>query len=581
MSLRWASGVVGVVLILAGIVLPREWYDALPKREGLAEPPFKGVTLLQICLVIDGLLLIAVSVRGWTFSRLESDERLVVPDPGKNSETFDMGRLWVPYLIAATLLALALRFYRLDSDLWIDEITTTLYYRDSSVLEVLTAYINSNNHLLNTLLMKLSIALFGESEWALRLPAAIFGVATVPAIYWFSRSTFSKWASLAVALLLAVSYHHIFFSQNARGYSAYLFFSLLSSGFLIRALQSDNPRDWVLYVLTSVLNFAAMLHSGFVFAGHILVSGLAILAVRRRGGGGVGLFRRVAGVFSLTVLLGLNLYASIIPQVMVFVSDIYRQKSSGFQALSVEFIQEIIRGTTVGFSPGLLLGAVPFLLVAALGLFLMTRRLWLLPLTLLIPTALIALYVVARGLTVSPRFFLLGLPLAIICAVAGMIGVAGGVGKVLNKSATATAAISVTLILLVSAASMASLRPYYANPKQNYRGAIGYLEEIRRPGDVVVPIYLADWGYLYYGEQWGLESGRDYFSIRSMEAFEAILADHCPDRVFLVTTFHRGLRLDFPEIYERIEREWEVIRTFPGTMGDGAVSIWRYRGPDG
>jgi len=35
-----------------------------------------------------------------------------------------------------------------------------------------------------------------------------------------ARPTTTSWASPGAALLLAVSYHHAFFSQNARGYIA-------------------------------------------------------------------------------------------------------------------------------------------------------------------------------------------------------------------------------------------------------------------------------------------------------------------------------------------------------------------------
>jgi uncharacterized membrane protein len=58
--------------------------------------------------------------------------------------------------------------------------------------------------------------------------------------------------------VLAVSYHHIFFSQNARGYSAALFFALATSGLLIRALWDDRGWRWCLYVAAMVLGFASL-----------------------------------------------------------------------------------------------------------------------------------------------------------------------------------------------------------------------------------------------------------------------------------------------------------------------------------
>ena len=49
-------------LALVGCLAPRDWYDAIPRSADLPDPPIKGVTLLQISLVIEGL-------RDWSGSR--------------------------------------------------------------------------------------------------------------------------------------------------------------------------------------------------------------------------------------------------------------------------------------------------------------------------------------------------------------------------------------------------------------------------------------------------------------------------------------------------------------------------------
>src|SRR5262249_38688261 len=116
---------------------------------------------------------------------------------------------------AATVLAAGLRLYGLGSDLWVDEITTVLAYQNTSPFHVLTAYTSSNNHLLNTLLMKASVSALGVTEWAVRLPAVLLGIACIPAQYGLARLALGRRESVLAALLLAVSQHHIFFSQNA------------------------------------------------------------------------------------------------------------------------------------------------------------------------------------------------------------------------------------------------------------------------------------------------------------------------------------------------------------------------------
>src|SRR5438045_7994859 len=112
--------------------------------------------------------------------------------------------LWL--LVAITAGALALRLIRLNADLWLDEITPIFDYGQMPVLYIVTTYISSNNHLLNTLMVKLAIAFFGEQEWAIRLPAVLFGVATIPAIFWVLRFVLSICGSIGFVDLFLVLY---------------------------------------------------------------------------------------------------------------------------------------------------------------------------------------------------------------------------------------------------------------------------------------------------------------------------------------------------------------------------------------
>lgn len=69
------------------------------------------------------------------------------------------------------------------------------------------------------------------------------GTACIPAAYWLARFALTRWQALSVALLVAVSYHLVFFSQNARGYTAHIFFSLVTSGLVLVAStrRRGNP----------------------------------------------------------------------------------------------------------------------------------------------------------------------------------------------------------------------------------------------------------------------------------------------------------------------------------------------------
>jgi uncharacterized membrane protein len=440
---------------------------------------------------------------------------------------------------------------------------------------VLTSYVSSNNHLLNTLLMKLALASFGEREWVVRLPAMLLGTATIPAIYWASRLALPRLGSLSVALLLAVSYHHIFFSQNARGYSAYMLFSVLSSALLVKGLQDDRARDWVLYILAMFLDAASLLNSGFVFASHVLVGVIALWLVKRSGASPVPLLRRLAAVFTVTGALVFTLYITIVPQVYVYAKNVYNDPSTGFSPLSVEFFREISRGLSAGFGAGLLVGLVPFLVMATTGFFLLLRRQWALTLALALPGFLTAVFLIVQGLSFSPRFFLLWLPLAMLVAVQGIdstVGrLSGHLGSYLQPRARRLAT---AVVVVVAALSIASLRHYYSVPKQSYRASLLYVAAARRSGDPIIAIHLMEKGYRFYATRLGLKEGRDWFSVRSVDSLDAVLSTHVGHPAIIVMTFPRALRLGHPELLARIGEGWTLARTFPATVGDGEISVW-------
>ena len=567
----------GGVLILLGIFLPRDWYDALPQsKEQLPPLPIKGVTLLQIVLIIEGVILLWLSTRSWRYACLPVDERMALSGPCE--EEYDLKYSTAFWLLAVTtLVALILRCIQLGSDLWLDEISPILAYGQMPVLHIVTTYLSSNNHLLNTLFMKLVLVCFGEQEWAIRLPAMLFGTATIPAIYWVSRNALSRRNSLFVAVLLAVSYHHIFFSQNARGYSAYLFFSVLSSGLLVKGLQEDRARDWVLYGLTMFLNFASLLDSIFVFASHVIVGVIALLVVQRNGRSPLPLARRLVAVFTITGALVLNLYITMAPQFYIYSKTVYRDPATGFSPFSVEFLQEFLRGLSAGLGRSVLLGVIPFGLLAATGFFILLRRQWALTTALALPGLLTALFLLAEGLEFSPRFFLLWLPLAMFVTVQGIHSLVSLVAQNLRTTARLAPQLASTLVLFAVAVSLFSLKRYYLVPKQPYRASIHYIEVQRQPREAIIVAYLAESGYRFYGKRFGLTEGKDWFPVRTVESLDSVLSMNEGRPSMVVTTFTRALRISRPDLLKRIAEGWKVDRTFSATIGDGEISVWKQR----
>jgi uncharacterized membrane protein len=115
----------------------------------------------------------------------------------------------------------------------------------------------------------------GFTPSAMRGLAALFGLLSIPAMYWFSRELFrSSRTALVSTAFLAISPFHILFSQDARPYSLWTLVTILSSAALLRATQKNNINAWMLYSLTLILGvyshqlfiLVAVVH-GFYFIG--------------------------------------------------------------------------------------------------------------------------------------------------------------------------------------------------------------------------------------------------------------------------------------------------------------------------
>src|SRR5262245_62020627 len=150
------------------------------------------------------------------------------------------------------LLAAVLRVVKLNSGLWLDEVTTLLDFARSPIPEIFFQY-SKNNHPLYSLLAHACLKILGEQPWSLRIPAVVFGIACIPTLYILGVQVTSKLEALLAATSLALSYHHIWFSQDARGYTGLAFWTLLSSIFLLQGLRHNRARWYIGYAVAASL----------------------------------------------------------------------------------------------------------------------------------------------------------------------------------------------------------------------------------------------------------------------------------------------------------------------------------------
>jgi 4-amino-4-deoxy-L-arabinose transferase-like glycosyltransferase len=87
----------------------------------------------------------------------------------------------------------------------------------------------------------LSIRIFGQTIFALRLPSMVAGALTVPALYFFTRLAFNRKIALMASAFLVTFHFHIHFSRIGLNNIWDGLFLVLFSGFLWWAWKSQEP----------------------------------------------------------------------------------------------------------------------------------------------------------------------------------------------------------------------------------------------------------------------------------------------------------------------------------------------------
>ena len=129
-------------------------------------------------------------------------------------------RFAVPGLVLiVTLVGLALRIHGIRSSLWLDELHTSWVVHDGIRLIPDRAAMG-NCTSAYFYLVWFFISIFGEYEWALRLPSALAGTALIPLAYWVTiRWLRNQVAAILSCGLVAVDPTLVLFSQEARVYA--------------------------------------------------------------------------------------------------------------------------------------------------------------------------------------------------------------------------------------------------------------------------------------------------------------------------------------------------------------------------
>lgn len=198
-------------------------------------------------------------------------------DPPAPAPDAGTGRLalWLGW--GACLLALA-RFLRLgDWGLWIDEAHTL-----HDALRLFEG--GPKTYPLGYLAVRGAIALRGGAidEATLRLAPAFFGALSIPLCAWALRPGLGRLSANAAAFLMGASSWHLYWSQNARGYSLALLLVVLGLGLWLRGLLGG--RGALLLAGLAVVAASAFAHpSGALLLPGLVLAPLALVGLRRPG----------------------------------------------------------------------------------------------------------------------------------------------------------------------------------------------------------------------------------------------------------------------------------------------------------
>jgi hypothetical protein len=448
-----------------------------------------------------------------------------------------------------------LRLIHLGTGLWYDEIQTLVEFARLPLGRLLTEYPNTNHHPLYSLLARMSIGLLGESGAALRLPAALMGTASLWAFYRLAILVTSRREALLGTLLLTLSYHHVWFSQNARGYSGLLLFTLLGTAAFLRLIR-DRRAGWPAAAwYGGCMALAAYIHPTAVAvpAAHAMV--LGALALSRQKAGAPALIQPLSGLL-LAAGLGLLLYAPMLGQLVAALTTANPLGAETAWKSPVWMVLETARGLAAGL-PGGLVTLVLVIVVMAAGVTSFLRRSPVLLALMLGPGLVTAAAILLLRHNLWPRFFFFSAGFAVLIALRGGFVLAGllfrGRGEAFATAGAVLAALAGAVLL-----------PRAWKPKQDFEAAARMVELSRGPDDAVVTVDLTVMPY----REW---LGKDWEVVTETGGLTAIERAH--RRTWLLYTFPLRLQVVQPGIWQRLSDRYRRAGEFPGTLGGGAVVV--------
>ncbi|MDZ7339392.1 MAG: glycosyltransferase family 39 protein [candidate division KSB1 bacterium] len=410
-------------------------------------------------------------------------------------------------VLATFFIAAGVRVSLLFESASYDEASTFVLHLNQPLRFALVHYRDPGNHQLMTILMRLSLDVFGNHPWAIRLPALVVGLALIPVYYLAVRRLEGAGVAAMASAVTASSGCLVYYSTHGRGYilGTALFVGQLWLAY--HAKERANCAAWLLFAVVGALSLytvPTMLYGVGVIAVYLV---LCIATGRIAGTRGQAVRSLVWSICAMA-LFTLLLYAPalIVSGLREMTSNpVYRRLPLG------AFAQQFVR--TLPGIWGLWHRDVPLVLQVVLlaGFFVALmdprksgheRRL----LVLAVPVFLMPMLCVHRVVP-FPRTWVFMWPLYVMISASGLYFV---LQRSARRHAPAIGAVLASLLLAVNSFTVLRARTHHANEYAHFHDGpevAAYLAQHLAPGDKLVVPPPASMPVRYYFARMGFDDG--------------------------------------------------------------------------
>jgi len=179
------------------------------------------------------------------------------------------------FLLVIVLLGTGLRLFDVGAEsLWTDEMLSVDHARQSSVHEVIE-HVRAKEAAppLHYVFLHYWIMIFGDSDVSVRIPSAIFSIASIILLYVIIKLFFSERTALITAFLFSISMQQVLYAQEARLYSMFTFIALLATYFFVRSFIMSSKAYLVWYFITLTI----ALYTNYLTVVLVVLYGLVLL----------------------------------------------------------------------------------------------------------------------------------------------------------------------------------------------------------------------------------------------------------------------------------------------------------------